>query len=899
MECVKIENLSFSYPNKKNKALNEINLSINQGEFITVMGKSGCGKTTLLRLLKPPVAPAGEIGGNIEIFGKKLNELTDIEQIFKIGFVMQSPENQIVTDKVWHELAFGLEGMGVKNEEIRARVAETASFFGIQNWFHKKTAELSGGQKQLLSLASVMTTSPDILVLDEPTSRLDPIASQEFFGILKKINRELGTTVILCEHRLEELFSLSDKIIVMENGKIISCENPKKTGEALKKSKNDMYFALPTAMRIYGALENENDFPLNVKEGKEWFLKYAKNNAVKPALKNDTKTINESKEKPIVEVKEACFRYERNENDIIKNLNLQVFKGELFAVVGGNGTGKTTALSLISGLNKPYRGKITINNKKLDEIPELYTGLLGVLPQNPQTLFVKKSVELELLDMLENEKITEEEKANKVNEVACLCQIKHLFEQHPYDLSGGEQQRVALAKILLKNPEILLLDEPTQGMDAYFKGIFAGILQKLKKYGVTVIMVSHDLEFCAKYADRCGLFFDGSVISCDTPRSFFKNNMFYTTTANRIAKNIIPDAVTAEDVIFACGKNNENFEFKQEKKLDLDDVFFSKNKEIQKSEKTEKNKRNERKKISIKKICLSFVCVILFAITFFLQNRINSGNAKAFVQILTIFEATGIFLPFLSSENLEITKKTKAKEGITKISAKQRKQKFLSAILTLTAIIITVFAGTYFFQGRKYYFISLLIILETSVPVIIGFEKRRPKTRELVIVSVLSAVAAAGREAFVALPQFKPVMAIVIITGIVFGGEAGFLTGALSAFLSNFMFGQGPWTPWQMISFGFVGFLTSLIFEKSNLLTTKLSLCVFGGASTFFIYGIINNVATVIMYQQNPTFAMFVSSCVTGIPFDLVHAVSTVFFLWLASEPFIEKLERIKTKYGI
>ena len=345
MESFKVENLSFTYPNRTEKALDNINLTVNQGEFVLLCGKSGCGKTTLLRLLKQALAPFGEIEGNILFNGKPLAEYNTKQQASGIGFVMQNPDNQIVTDKVWHELAFGLESLGYKQTEIRTRVSEMASFFGIQNWFYKKVTELSGGQKQLLNLASVMVMQPSVLILDEPTSQLDPIAAGEFLKTLEKINRELGTTVILTEHRLEDAFPIADRVIVMDDGKIIADEVPAEVGKILKEKNHDMYKALPTPMRVHGEVKNNLLCPLTVRDGRTWLEEYSKENALhtevipKDKVQRDTNTV--------IEIKDAWFRYEKDLPDVVKGFNLSVNKSELFCLVGGNGTGKTTALSLI------------------------------------------------------------------------------------------------------------------------------------------------------------------------------------------------------------------------------------------------------------------------------------------------------------------------------------------------------------------------------------------------------------------------------------------------------------------------------------------------------------------------------------------------------------------------
>lgn len=554
MVSFEVKGLNFFYPLKEEKALKNINLTINSGEFITVCGKSGSGKSTLLRHLKPILTPHGKREGEILFEGRVLSELDIKEQASKIGYVLQNPDNQIVTDKVWHELAFGLESLGFDKESIRLRVAEMASFFGIQDWFMKNVAELSGGQKQLLNLASVMAMQPDVLILDEPTSQLDPIAASEFLGTIKKINRELGTTIILSEHRLEEAMPMSDRVAVMDKGEIIACDTPVNVGDELKEKRSDMFVSMPSAMQIYAGVESTLPCPLTVREGRK-FLDSLKIDLDKYIPEHEEKTVI-NKEKTIINLKDVWFKYEKNGKNVIKDMSFTVKKGTLHAVLGGNGTGKTTALNIISGVNKPYRGKVKLYGKDIKKYTdkELFYKNLGVLPQNPQALFVKKTVELDLLEMLNDKRISKEEKQEKVSKVSALTEITELLQMHPYDLSGGEQQRAALAKVLLLEPKILLLDEPTKGLDSFFKIKLADILEKLKTNGVTILLVSHDIEFCAKYADMCSMFFDGSVITTDTPRRFFSGNSFYTTAANRMSRHLFPYAITNEDVIKQCSR---------------------------------------------------------------------------------------------------------------------------------------------------------------------------------------------------------------------------------------------------------------------------------------------------------------------------------------------------------
>ncbi|MDY3343273.1 MAG: energy-coupling factor transporter ATPase [Lachnospiraceae bacterium] len=558
MAQFEIKNLTFTYPTAKNHpALSDINLNIEQGEYVTVCGRSGSGKTTLLKHLKSVLAPHGKLEGEILFEGKNLKDTDLRTQSSRIGYVMQNPDNQIVTDKVWHELAFGLESLGTDQKTIRLRVAEMASYFGIQGWFHKNVNELSGGQKQLLNLASIMAMQPSVLILDEPTSQLDPIAASDFLNTVKKINRELRTTIIITEHRLEDIYYCSDKVVVIEDGKMIAKDEPRKVGDYLEKCGNEMFTAMPTPVQIFYGVGGKGRCPLTVREGAEWLDQVFQDHAPQVTAVDDTPETDldpDNIKDPAVLVKEAWFRYEKDSPDVLKGVTLQVPKNVLYAIVGGNGTGKSTTLKVISNICKPYRGKVLINGKEVKKYKsgELFQGNLAMLPQDPQSLFAKKSVQEELEEMLTGSK---EEKAEKVAEMAELCEITRLLKSHPYDLSGGEQQRAALAKVLLTDPKVLLLDEPTKGIDSFFKQKFADIMMKLKERGVTIIMVSHDVEFCARYADLVSMFFDGGIVTTNTPNRFFSRNSFYTTAANRMSRHVFTNAITNEDVIELCQKN--------------------------------------------------------------------------------------------------------------------------------------------------------------------------------------------------------------------------------------------------------------------------------------------------------------------------------------------------------
>ena len=550
MAHFRIEDLTFSYStNKQKHSLEHIHLEIQRGEFLVLCGRSGSGKSTLLRHLKTVLTPNGNRTGEVYFNEVPLKEVSDRDQAEKIGFVMQNPDDQIVTDKVWHELAFGLESLGCDQKTMRARVAEMACYFGIQDWFHRDVATLSGGQKQLLNLASIMAMQPEVLILDEPTSQLDPIAASDFLNTVRKINTELGTTVIITEHRLEDIYPYADRAVVMEQGKIIADDIPAQVGQLLYQQDSPMFAAMPTPVRVFYGAGGTGVSPLTVRQGRGWLSKEFPEKPRVAAM--PAPQLPETEQELALEIKELWFRYERDSADILRGVSARVPKGSLYAILGGNGAGKSTTLKSVAGICKPYRGKVKLFGKPVDKYKgrELFQGMLAMLPQDPKSLFVKKTVREDLEEMTHDR--------DEVARVAQLCQVSHLLSSHPYDLSGGEQQRAAMAKVLLTKPKILLLDEPTKGIDSFFKETFAEILKDLQSQGITIVMVSHDVEFCARYADQVAMFFDGQILTTDTPRRFFGSNSFYTTAAHRMSRHVFSMAVTAEDVVELYRENKE------------------------------------------------------------------------------------------------------------------------------------------------------------------------------------------------------------------------------------------------------------------------------------------------------------------------------------------------------
>ncbi|MDR1604393.1 MAG: ATP-binding cassette domain-containing protein [Gracilibacteraceae bacterium] len=956
MEIFRLENLSFTYPERLRPALAEINLSVAPGAFIVLCGPSGSGKTTLLRLLKPVLAPHGLQSGAIFFAGAPLAGLDLRTQSAKIGFVRQNAENQVVTDKVWHELAFALESLGYATAEIRLRVAEMATFFGIQNWFYRDVAELSGGQKQLLSLASVMTLQPSVLVLDEPAGQLDPIAAAEFLAMIGKINRELGVTIILTEHRLEEVFPLCDEVVVLDRGRIAAIGPPAAVGADLRRVRPGFFFALPVPMRVWAAVGGgEEPCPVSVRAGREWLSRVAgpgpfPGPAVPPPRSASPTAV------PAVAWEDVWFRYEQDGPDILKGLSFEAAAGEITAILGGNGAGKTTALSLVARLRRPQRGRVKIFGREAASLTtaDLFPGTLGVLPQNPQAVFLRQTVRADLLEVLSEQKAAPAEKEARVNAVLALCRLEELDGAHPYDLSGGEQQRAALAKVLLLEPRLLLLDEPTKGLDAEFKREFAALLRRLAASGAALVLVSHDIEFCAACADRCALFFDGGIVAAGPPRVFFTGNSFYTTAANRMARHLLPAAVTAGDIIAALGggaepepgleavhgleatpgleakpepepKPGPEAEPEPEPKPGPEAEPESGPKPGSEAEPEPESGPQPgppaaaaqprcaapRALSPARKAALAVAGAALL-LTLALAARDGAGLAAfisggdlaltAAANPAAAWRYVGLILA-LALEAVLITAALNLRRELPLPAARPQpklpRRTLVAAVMILLAIPLTIYVGVYFFSDRRYYFISTLILLETMLPFVLVFEGRKPRARELVILAVLCAIGTIGRTAFFMLPHFKPVVALVIVAGLAFGGEAGFLVGALTGFASNIFFGQGPWTPWQMFAFGIIGFLAGLLFRRGFFRRSTAALCVFGALSAVLLYGGIMDTAMVLMFQPRPTREMFFLSWLQGLPLNLVHAAGTVFFLLLFARPLLEKLERIKIKYGL
>ncbi len=540
MAAFAIEHLTFAYPKAASPALNDISFSVREGEFFLLCGVSGGGKSTLLRHLKSVLTPYGTRSGRVLLDGKPLETWDARTQAQRIGFVLQQPDDQLVTDKVWHELAFGLESLGTDAQTMRLRVGEMASFFGIQTWFDRSVDTLSGGQKQLLNLASVMAMHPDVLVLDEPTGQLDPIAAAEFLHTVQRLNRELGVTVILSEHRLEDALPMADRAAVLEQGRLTALGTPDEVARALLERGSPFFAAMPTPVCVWGGVGAPGKCPLDIRAGRALL------ETLRPSPLPATDVPAADDGAPLLQLRECWFRYDRDGADVLKGLSLTVRAGELLAIVGGNGAGKSTALAVLAGQRRPYRGKVLQKAKRI-----------AALCQEPRAMFVKDTVRADLEDALRTLSLPAAERQPRMDAAVAAMALSPLLERHPFDLSGGEQQRAAIAKLLLARPDVLLLDEPTKGMDAAFRASFGALLRALCEQGTAVVLVSHDIEFCAAYADRAALLFDGQILSEGRTRAFFAGNHFYTTAANRMARPWLPDAILCREVIEACRTHPE------------------------------------------------------------------------------------------------------------------------------------------------------------------------------------------------------------------------------------------------------------------------------------------------------------------------------------------------------
>ncbi|MEE8675127.1 ABC transporter ATP-binding protein [Tractidigestivibacter scatoligenes] len=473
MNALELGDVSFSYPATDTEpspapVLEHVSLAVPEGAFALLTGSTGSGKSTLLRLAKPEVSPTGTLVGHVLAFGKEVCEFSPVESAQTVGLVFQSPDSQIVCDTVWHEMAFGLENLGTPVPEMRRRVAETCMFFGMEPWFRRQTASLSGGQRQMLALAATLAMRPRLLLLDEPTSMLDPVAEKDFLAMLFRANRELGVTVVVATHAPEPMRDVATCAFRVEQGRVREL--------SLNEAIAACAFRPEAVKRATG----------------------------KPAV---------SHSKPALSLRDTWFRYERNSDWVLRGLDLAAPEGEVTAIVGGNGSGKTTLLQLACGVLAPQRGRLS----------RPHAASQAYLPQSPRAILSAQTVREELMLWSKGAGYGEAQVTAMMERLG----LTGVAARNPLDLSGGQQQLVAFAKLLLTQPDLLILDEPTKGLDAAARAKLACLVQELRQEGRSVLLATHDLAFVSAVADSVSLLFDGAVTCTERPDEFLAGSWLY------------------------------------------------------------------------------------------------------------------------------------------------------------------------------------------------------------------------------------------------------------------------------------------------------------------------------------------------------------------------------------
>ncbi|MDB4865863.1 MAG: ATP-binding cassette protein [Cohnella sp.] len=549
MASIELHNLTFHYPDAAAPALTDLTLSVQGGEFVVLSGPSGSGKSTLLRLLKREVSPGGRLSGSILLDERQLEAWPAREAASAVGLVMQHPDNQLVVDTVEHELAFGMENFGFDRSAMRRRMAELAGFFGLEPLMSRRTDELSGGQKQMVNLASVLMLQPRLLLLDEPLAQLDPLAARELLGMIKRLNDEWGMTVLMSEHRIDDILPLADRVLRLDRGRLAFDGPPRQFAqEAWRRQDPAWVEALPAITRWALSHDGSDSIraaetpPLSVKEARQWMHRRAVQAAplspAGPAQSLGTDVAH----KPLLRADGLFFAYDKRSPAVMRGLEWTIRQGDRIALFGGNGSGKSTLLQLLAGLLQPQRGEVFVEGAKLRRLPAAARyARIGYLAQNPLLHFAYDTLQEDLLHAAR--RAASANPAEEVRRMAERFGLQDLLQRHPHDLSGGERQLGALALALVSRPQLLLLDEPTKGIDALAKSRLAGHLLAAHETGATLVVATHDVEFAAAYANRCSLLFQGEIVADDEPDTFFRGNLFYAPPLHRLFHNQTPSPV--------------------------------------------------------------------------------------------------------------------------------------------------------------------------------------------------------------------------------------------------------------------------------------------------------------------------------------------------------------------
>ena len=770
-----------------------------EGALCVVVGPTGCGKTTLLRALKPELARAGSHTGTIEVLGHTLvrdgrvtGELSPERSAREIGFVAQDPAAQIVCDTVWHELAFGLENIGTPAPEMRRRIAEVAHFFGIEALMHATCEELSGGQQQLVNLAAVLALRPRLIVLDEPTAQLDPHARRQFLYLLGRVRRELGITVMLSTHAPEETETLATQTLTM------------------------------------GTLS-----PLARREDAERLLEPRRRTCEHALAAAAT----------VVTAHDLHVRYRREDPWVLRGVNLAVRRGTIHLIVGGNGCGKSTLLAALAGVRAPQRGSVD----------NALAGRQALLPQDPKALFVCDTVAEELAEWRARCGYAADEERTLVARLG----LTGLEGASPLDLSGGQQQKLALAKLLLTKPELLFLDEPTKGLDPTSAAECAEMLHELADAGCTIVGVTHDLDFACAVADEVSMLFDGEIACTEPARAFFAHNLIYRP---HDASRFFGALLERMDEGRAGGSEPTG------------------------------------------------AAVAAGACTATDVGTVTSADAGAGTNTGAGARTDATSCVCRASRTDETTA-TASSDGPRK-TAPHRARGVVEAVALAAVpamLAITTLAGV-----RQTAILSFAVVIAALGILFASFEASGARLRELMPTVVLAALAAAGRIVFAAVPSMKPVSAIAIIAGVMLGRRSGFMVGALAALASNFFFGQGPWTPWQMYAWGLVGWgagalaQTGVFGVRPRAADSPSARRRVVGTACLLAYGFVSSVAygwilnawTVLGFLHAHTTFQVLAVYAASLPFDIAHGVATVGFLLALWAPWQRKLARVLRPYA-
>lgn len=533
-----LEDVRYQYPGAAGATLDGVSWDLDEGVFALLVGKSGSGKSTLLRCFNGlvPHFTGGRFGGDVRIGPWNTRTTSPRDLAGDVGFVFQDPETQMLTDRVDDEIAFGLEQQGVPPMLMRKRVEEMLDLLGIVHLRRRSPATLSGGERQRVAIAAALSTHPRLLVLDEPTSQLDPWGAEEVLTALTRFNEDLGLSILLAEHRLERVLVHADTVRVLEDQRVSFDGTPAELARFLDAD------ALPPVTVLARKLGWEN-LPLTVKA--------ARQHPQLPALRarlRDTPADNHipAKGSPIVELQGASIAL--NRIPVIRNTSLTIREGEFVALMGRNGSGKTTLLRALLGFQELDSGKVVVNGrdhtgKRVHDLG----GIIGYVPQQPGALFFHER----LIDELHfTARLRGQDQANLPSLLDRLG-LAFAAERHPRDLSGGERQRAALATVLAGNPRVLMLDEPTRGMDPWHRRQLIDVLKQVQADGVAIVMATHDVELVAGAADRVVMLGDGSIVADGPPEDVLTDSLTFTTQLN---KALGDKWLTADQVLRAASK---------------------------------------------------------------------------------------------------------------------------------------------------------------------------------------------------------------------------------------------------------------------------------------------------------------------------------------------------------